>query len=477
MKLVLTGAAALALQMGVWAQDDLLYDEIAQRWLQRNEIQEPKGVRDVLQRSFAHLAVGLFDVYLPVGALRDGKATEEARAALIALVDTQRGFAGWAQGKWTPNGAPDKRKDDPLSDWLGGLSAKSFANRQLAGADLAEAAGATEEVRAALEGFRAELRKGGLFGVNRDLAGAPMVLFPRRAEFVEFTCVAGALDPSLRNSAWNEGVTGWLEYQADGIPFLTLEYTASAGPRDFGKGIPVGARNPTALAELVSQAGGRALLAHVYADGLDPALGSGMANALVIDLFGELDTRIDGDVRARTSQSRSIFVPGGNPNGGSLPPSSAESRWRGTKGKDHFVGILAQVQKQSGKKAPTRAEKLGRFELQSDDGSKKELVSAPFLGPKAQRPSPEVFGDYLELVRCYGVAFLHWLRLEGAGKPAESAARFGELLRTLGRVKSDDLPAVLRELYGQPLSADDVHGLFDGPTLEGRFLTWLARKG
>lgn len=477
MKLALAGVAALSLHLGIPAQDDLLYDEIAQRWLQRNAVQEPKSVRDVLERSFAHLAVGLFDVYLPVAALRDPKATEDARAALLALVETQRGFAVWVQGKWTPDGAQEKRKGDLLVEWLGGLSAKTFANRDLAGADLAEVGGATEDVRAALGEFRSEHRKGGMFGVSRDLAGMPLALFPRRAEFVEFTCVAGALDPALRASAWNEGVTAWLEYQADGIPFLTLEYTASAGTRDFEKGIPVGARNPAALGELVSQAAGRALLAHVYSDGLDPALGSGMANALVIDLYGELDTRIDGDVRARTSESRSIFVPGGNPNGGSLPPSSAESRWRGTKGRDHFVGILAQVQKQSGKKAPTRAEKLGRFGLQSDDGSKKELVCAPFLGPKAQRPSPEVFGDYLELVRCYGVAFLHWLRLEGAGKEPESAARFGEFLRTLGRVKSDDLPGVLQELYGQPLSADDVHGLFDGPTLEGRFLTWLSRKG
>ena len=167
------------------------------------------------------------------------------------------------------------------------------------------------------------------------------------------------------------------------------------------------------------------------------------------------------------SQGRSIFVPGGNPDGGFLPPVSAESRWRGTKGKDHFVAILAQIQEQSGKKAKSRVEKLARFELVSDDGSRRELVSAPFLGPNAVKPGQDVLPDYLELVRCYGVAFLHWLRLEGAGKPGESAARFGEFLRTLARgVTSEELPRVLKELYLQPLSAESAHGLFDGSTLD-----------
>ena len=54
----------------------------------------------------------------------------------------------------------------------------------------------------------------------------------------------------------------------------------------------VGERNPSALSELVTQVATRALLARVYGDGLDPALVSGMANTLVIDLHGELDTRI-----------------------------------------------------------------------------------------------------------------------------------------------------------------------------------------
>jgi hypothetical protein len=289
--------------------------------------------------------------------------------------------------------------------------------------------------------------------------------------------VAGALDPALKQQAWNEGVTTWLEFQAWETRFLTLEYAASEEKRDFERGVPVSARNPAALSQLVTQVATRAMLARVYADGLDPALGSGMANALVIDLYGELDTRIDGDVRSRSSQGSSMFVPGGNPEGGVLPATSAENRWRGTKGKDHFVGVLAQVQKQSGKKGGTRPEKLTRFELVSDGGSEKALVSAPFLGPSAVKPGQAFLPDYLELVRCYGVAFLHWLRLEGAGTPEESARRFGSLLRALGKMpKAAELPRVLEQIYGQPLSAAGGEELFAEPTLEGRFLAWISKQ-
>ncbi len=474
MKLAIAGAAALLLQTIPsipFAQDDLLHDEVAQRWLKRNGVEAPKNFPDLLERSFAHLAVGVFDVYLPVSCLQDGKALKEVGAALQALSDAQHAFAGWVRGA-----ADEKRKDDPLAKWFDSLSPRALNGKNLGGADLAEAAGADEAVRTALAEFAATQRTGAPLGVERPLAGIPLVVLPRRAEFVELTCVVGALLPNQRASAWSEGITTWLEYQAEGIPLLTLEYAATPDG-DYSKGISVGERNPAALKQLVAQVASRALLGRLYSDGLDPALCSGMANALVIDLYGEIDTRIDGDVRTRSTQGSSAFVPGGNPDGGVLPPISAESRWRETRGKDHFVRILSQVQKQSGKKAPSRAEKLARFELQSDDGAKRELVTAPFLGPNAKKPGEEVFGDYLELVRCYGVAFLQWLRIEGASQPAESGARFAELLRTLGRgAKTENLPDILHEIYGQPLSGPSVHALFDGATLEGRFLAWLSRQ-
>jgi len=471
MNLALAGLGAFVLQGLAFAQDDLLYDEIAQRWLQRNSVAEVKDLSALYEQRFAHLALGVFDVFVAPAALSEPRCVKDTSAGLCALVEVQRGWSAWLAGV-----EPGERKDDALLKWLRGFSPRTFAAKEAAGSDLAQLAAA--DVRAALESYRAEQRTGHALGVERELPGVRLVLFPHRSEFVEFTCVAGALDTHLRGTAWNEGLTTWLEYQAQDTRLVTLEYAAAEKSRDFARGVSVGDRNPAAISELVAQVGSRALLARAFSAELDPAIASGLANALVIDLYGELDTRIDGDVRARSSQGRSMFVPGGNPNGGVLPPTSAENRWRGTKGKDHFLGILSQVQKQSAKKGGAKAERMASFGLVSDDGSTHATIQAPFLGASASAPAAAVFPDYLELVRCYGVGFLHWLRLEGAGKPGESAARFGEFLRALGQgTKTEELPKLFEKVYGQPLSAPSADELFSSPTLEGRFLVWLQKRG
>jgi hypothetical protein len=471
MNLTQAGVGALALQAGLWSQaalrpDDSLYDELATRWLVRNEAREAKDWRGLVQGRFAHLSLGAFEIHLPVEAFGNGQALGDARAALASVVGLQHAWSAWAAGE-----DPAKRKSDALDKWLAGWSPKTFGKDVAPGVDLAELGGTPADVKALLDAFEQSMRNGGL-GLVRELSGVPLVVFPKRAEFVEFTCVAGALDPVLRPSAFHESISTWLEYSPYEMRFLALEYGAEGGG-DYRQGTSVGDRNPEALGELVTQVATRALLANAYGDKLDPALQSGLANALVIALFQELDTRIDGDVKARSSQGRSIFIPGGNPDGGILPPTSAENRWRGTKGKDHFLGVLAQVQKQTGKKGKSRAEKLARFELVSDNGAK-QVVSAPFLGSGGTKPDDAVWADYLELVRCYGVAFLHWMREEGAEQ--ESHAKFGQFVRGLEGLKSpEDLPNLFREIYRQPLSASSPDGLFEEATLEGRFLTWLAK--
>jgi hypothetical protein len=457
--------------------DDELYGTLAKNWLDRNQVKDsPTSWSDLIDERFGRIGVGLFDVRVPPATLRDAKALKDIGVALVALLDAQAGWESWVNG--TAIVRPDKgHKDDPVAKWLLGLSPKLFAGKDVGGADLAELGEAPAAVREALTRLQTEHRQGKPFGVERELADVRLALFPQRAEFTEFVCVIGSLDPRLQPQAWCEGIASWLEYQGYDTHFLTLEYQASDNSAAGTRGIGVGDRNPAALGELVTQVAIRALLARI-SESLDPALVSGMANALVIDLYGELDTRIDGDVRSRSSQGTSTFVPGGNPDGGTLPATSAENRWRGSKGRDHFVGILSQVQKQSGKKADTRPGKLTSFELVSDDGSHKSTMNAPFLGPKAVKPPTEVFPDYLELVRCYGVAFLHWLRVAGASDAANSSARFGDFLRAVGRgLKPEEVPGVLQGIYGQPLSGASPDEIFADATLEGRFLAWLSKQG
>src|SRR6185503_20866856 len=113
----------------------------ARRWLERSALQEPKDVPDVLQRSFAHLALGVFDVHVPAGVVRDGKALQEVGTALLALVETQRAFGSWVQG--TEVSVPgkekkEKRKEDALAKWLGGLNPKQFGDGLSGGANRSE---------------------------------------------------------------------------------------------------------------------------------------------------------------------------------------------------------------------------------------------------------------------------------------------------------------------------------------------------
>jgi len=483
MKLALAGVGALVLQAALAAQavidaqsvaqvartgDDALFDGLAQRWLERHGAREEKDWRALLEQRFAHLELGVFQVYVPTESFRAAGPLGDTRAALAALVELQEAWSAWVAGE-----DPARAKPDALERWLAGWSAKTFGKDVAPGTDLGAHGAVPAEVRAALAAFADSMRHGGL-GVTREFAPVPLVVFPERGEFVEFTCVAGALDPVLRPSAFDAGLTSWLEYAPYDVRFVALQYGSGGGTGEYRQGTSVGDRNPAALAQLVTQVATRAMLAQLHGERLDPALQSGLANTLVIALHGELDTRIDGDVRARSSQGTSVFIPGGNPDGGILPPTSAENRWRGTKGKDYFLGVLKQVQKSSGKKGKTRAEKLGSFELVSDGGGTKELVRAPFLGAGGTKPSAELWPDYLELVRCYGVGFLHWLREEGAA--ADSHATFGRLLRGLEGLKGpEELPALLQELYQQPLSASSPAGLFEEATLEGRFLAWLAK--
>ena len=477
--MLLAALSLTALALGGGGLDDSLFGGVARRWLERNGELARSGPWEArLERNFARLSLGAFEVYIPGSTFSDAKALSAVASALQALHSAEEGWKTWVSGG-TPASLKKGRKGDLVHAWLGGWSPKTFAKIEVVHTDLAKGPDVPSEVRAELERLQSDARRGQSLGVERAIEGVRLAIFPHRGEFVELTCVVGAEEARLRASAWSEGLTTWLEYQAGDTRFLALEHAESDQGDLSGRGISVGARNPLALGELVTQVGIRALLDKAYVSRLDPALASAMANALVIDLYEELDTRIDGDVRARSSQGTSMFVPGGNSEGGTLPATSAENRWRGSKGRDHFVGVLAQVQKQSAKKSSTRAQKLAGFELQSDSGSEKALVFGPFLGAGAQKPSPALFPDYLELVRSYGIAFLHWLRTSSAESKEASQARFASFLNALGRngARAEDLGMVLQEIYGQPLSAGSPEALYEEPTLEGRFLSWLSKQG
>ncbi|MSR63695.1 MAG: hypothetical protein EXS08_14805 [Planctomycetes bacterium] len=446
------------------AKDDAAFVELANRWLTRRALTEGE-VRSgswthLVEHGFGHLDLGSFKLHVPLAELREGDGVARVAESVQALFEVQQGWVRWAGGPATT--APPA---DVLA-WLRSWSPGTFAHVPEDG-DLAQLAGA--RTRAALASWSTAMGSGAWLGLT-ELGAAELFVFPRRAEFVEFVALVGWLDKFQRASAWNSTLGTWLEYVARDWQLVTLEYGG------VGKSEAVEKRNPKALRELVAQVASRALLARLSHSELDPGLAGALANAMVIDLYDELDTRIDGDVRGRSSQGRSEFVPGGNPNGGILPATSAENRWRSSKGKDHFLVALGVALKQGAHGGASKLERQGSFELVSDDGDKSARVSAPFLGPGGKAPEAALLPDYLELLRCYGVGFLHWLRTRESGNEVASAKRFADFLQLLARdTKAAELPKLFQQAYGEPLSATKGAELFESPTLEGRFLSWLAK--
>jgi hypothetical protein len=302
---------------------------------------------------------------------------------------------------------------------------------------------------------------------------ASLVLLPTREEFVEFAAAAALADPTMRPAFWAAGPELWTDYTFAGSLAIALEYASPRSTEDYRLAISMTAKNPRGLREHVAVLAAAALLEAAYGGGLEPLFAGALANLLVLELFGELDTRADGDLRAHTTPGRSVFVPGGKPRGGKLPIHRADSRWRVLQGKDHFVGVLAACQVEGGAGAAERWERISAFAVRDDRGESPLVVRAPFLGAGASEPPGEAYeGDYLEFLRAYRVAFLHWLRERAAPGAGESRRRFAALLYEL-RSPGADLLAAFERVYEEPLSTADAPAI--EASLEGKFLTWLSR--
>ena len=455
---------------------DERFEERAERWLERHgvaELTEP-DVDLILDQGFARLRLGLFDVRIPAAALADDGWLPVLRGCARTLLDVQLEWVAWLPPE-EGQGVPPKLKGHAktLSAWLKGWKRKRFSDPEaVRGKDLLEVSGAKEKVRRASAFLADYMGAGGPLGPREDpFPAARVVLLPERADFVEFSALVGRLDPSQRPYLWLPGAALWTYFDFGDAVAVALEYATPDGERDYSESISMTYKNAKAREEHVAQLATRALLDRVYGDRMEPMVAAGLANNLVIALFEEVDTRTDGDARGRTTSGRSVFIPGGNPGGGSLAAQVADSRWRELKGKDYFVGALRKAQKAGAKEASEKWQKVASFVLLDDSQSKAHVVHAPFLGPAAIEPPPEDFGgDYAELLRAYRSAFLHWLQEEADGR--RSRASFGRLLRVMVAGEGD-LPAHFLETYGLPLSAPgpELH-----ESLEGSFLVWLAKQ-
>ena len=275
--------------------------------------------------------------------------------------------------------------------------------------------------------------------------------------------------PRHRGIYWQPSIVNWTHFFIDEVKVLATQFAAPGrSPGDYASGISMDARTETGLEQQVSQLALNSMFSNYYGERLPPSLAGAMAVNLVVDVYGECNTRVDGDLRERRTAAREIFVPGGNPNGGILPPNLADSRWRDGHGSDYFQSPLKRALN-SKRVQGTQAS----FQLMDDSERKRVEVLGPFLGTGGSSMSlpEEFYGDQLEFFRSYRSCFLNWLRTEAVRRDPDK--KFAHWLRAM--VINNDperFESLFAEVYETPLSAAPP-GV---DSLEASFLNWLHRS-
>jgi hypothetical protein len=434
-----------------------------------------------LERDFVRVRLGLFDVHLEARSANTDAAAD-FKVLSVALLDAQAHWLSWLDAG--PDAFAQERDDvATLRAWvLGTPASRIVAAARRGGVDLLALTSPDVEVAAAMHRFADTMAAGRPLGLERVRPQRePVVLVPDRKSFVSLCSLAGWRYPQQQSTFWQPAVADWTCFYLDQVKFLALEY---GGGADWTIGVSMHRRSKTDREQQVVQLAVLSMLDNYYGDRIPPALAGALAVNLVVDLFGECNTRVDGDLRERRAAAVEMFVPAANANGGELPMQSAESRWRANQTSDRFEAVLRHAFKSGSLREEETDEtaggacprKLGRLVLLGDYQGSEDVVRGPFLGSAAAQsalPEQEFLGDYAEFLRAYGTCFVHWLRTQSAGNAERSAARFGTFLRDLAQ--ADDARAVeavmTKDFGGAALSSATL----DAATLEGRFVRWLAK--
>ena len=464
----------LALAAPLRAQD-LPYERLATQVLEDLGAAEASpdtlDLHRLLEESCLRVAVGIYDLYVPAEQARDEGSLEELQRVALALLESQERWLEWLEPEVEDTKALKQARKDvkAVRKWLGAWRMRSVVPGMEEGArDMLDVLSARDSAREASARLAQYLDRGEALGLDRE-AGVrePIVLVEDRVRMVQLCSLGGWIYPQHRGVFWQPSIATWTHFYIDDVKFLATRFCTPRQPGDYATPMRMDTRVETGLEQQIVQLATNSMLANYFGDAIPPTLAGGLAVNLVIDLYGECNTRVDGDLRARRTSAREVFVPGGNPNGGILAKNLADSRWRAEQGADRFVGALKRAMP-SGRRGPAR------FLLQDDRGRRGLEVHAPFLGSAvvASALEEEYLGDQLEFLRSYRVCFLAWLQERGAGKASRSEEAFACLLRGLARGTTETLEETLSEVYGAPLSSAEP-GEED---LEGRFLEWLRKQ-
>lgn len=455
--------------------DELRFDKVGGDFLAARGLEPGSAdLEQILAHGFVHLDLGAFELFYPQEALSDDAANLRLQRACVAVLDAHVTWIQWTDPAHERVPLKEAQSDaDAVRKWIKAWKTKDLSAVE-AGKELGSALPLKDREREALARFNTALLGAGLPSEGAGPAARThFVLVPDRKTFVSFVAAMGLLHEDLRGVYWVTSVPSWIEFRFEDTRIAALEF-GGLDPSAWQSGLSMDARNERGLEQQIAQLAFGSLVLQRFGNRIDPDFSNALCNNLVIDQYGQVDTRSDGDLRPRTAPARKVFVPGGLSEGGVLPPNDADTHWRTTRGSDHFVGVLAEAQKAGAKEAGDK-KAFNAFLLHADDGVATQVVRAPFFGAAAAATTapPESFrGDWLELQRAYRVAFCHWLREHGAGKPGSPKAFAAVLARLTPESEDVDFAAEVEAAFGAPVSAAPP-GAED---LEGRFLTWLSKQ-
>ncbi|MFO0984923.1 MAG: hypothetical protein U1E76_24875 [Planctomycetota bacterium] len=455
---------------------DVPFEKLAQTFREKHAVTKNASddvLQDVIARDYASLELGLFELCHPAAPLVDAKQAKDLLDIAAAILDLQREWLVWVNA-----GARSETEQHcvALGRWLRALKpgALAAAAVQTAGdRDLLVALKADAATLADAAALRAALVTGSCIGLDRkDARPVRLVLEPTRADFLCLASFVGTFDDAARELLWVDSLPVWTEFRRNSIQVLALEYGVTpTGKDDLFRGTDMNGREGKGLLQHVTQKAADLLLREYHGASLDPSLELGLAINMVIELYGENNARAGGSGSGSMTSQYSKFVAGGKSSGGQLARRNADSRFRESKGRDHFVAALRTSQRQGAELAAKNDKSLrgdcAWFALsESSAAATPTAVRAPFLCDRPDQDVPaNLRNDYLEFLRAYKSAFAHWLETKAVPNDPTitTADAFARMLR----------PATnLADVYGAPLSSADP--ALD--TLETRFLKWLAKQ-
>lgn len=445
---------------------------------------------------FAHVALGSFELFMPVEQLHDPKQAELFQEFSLIAVDLQDHWHRWRDSDL--GGESPEQDWKALRKWVDGWKPKKMNSIR----------GGPDPINEQLKGFD-ELRELQDRLAQRGQTNPKMeeylgkrnriVFAPRRQDFIEILGAAGELVESQQKYVWDTANltrtaawVGWVEVlclEEAGYPFeIKQPYLGQSMNRT----------EPTARTQFIADRLTLQLMRKEFYPNGTHFFELSLGTNLVISTLGYNNAQAgDWNVSFKTAGGRTEayerFIPGGNAGGGVLPARRATagpttgsqtqvSRYRKEKGANFFQACLKLSQKDAAKLAkadktnPLAKNKLAHFVLHSFANGEDTFTSAPFFGPLGEAkklPANEFIDDYEDFFRAYRSGFFHWLATHYMKDSEQGMQLYSKLIQTqAGRAEAVSFESVIEAVYDLPISAADD----TTDSLEWRYLAWIQKS-